>query len=330
MLGKYVLKRILIAVPTLLVISVIVFWIIHLPPGSFLEWKVQQMSESGQTDMTEIQQLRIQYRIDAPLPIQYVNWITKFVTGDLGESFEEQVKVTKILWRLVPNSILLTVCAMLLSWAVAVPFGIIAAVKKNSVFDYVLTFVGLAALATPGFVVALVFMVIMQGIDPLYDPTGLLSEKFTGEALTWAKVVDFLKHLVIPVFILGIAGSAGLIRIMRANVIDELKKQYVLCARARGLHPALVVLRYPVRVAINPVVSNIGLILPRMISGSVIIGMVLSLPILGPRLLQALQAQDTYLAADIVFIQCILAIVGILISDILLAMVDPRIKFSGK
>jgi len=162
---------------------------------------------------------------------------------------------------------------------------------------------------------------------PNFDPTGLISPQYSGQPWTWAKLGDLLKHIWVPIFILGVAGTAGMIRILRANVIDELRKQYVLAARARGLHPALVVMRYPVRVAINPLVSGVGLILPGIISGSVIISIVLGLPTVGPKLIQALFSKDTYLASSIVFFQCILAIVGIMISDILLAMVDPRIKF---
>ncbi len=330
MLGRYVLQRILIAVPTLLIISFGVFMVIQLPPGSYVEFKIQQMQEEGQADMAEIERLTRTYRLDDPLPVQYLYWIGNFIQGDLGDSFEDQQPVTRILKERIPTSIALSVSALLLTWIVAIPFGISAAVKQNSVWDYMLTFIGLAALATPGFVLALVFMMIAWKIDPQFDPTGLFSPEFHGVEWSWAKVVDMMKHLWIPVVILGVAGTAGMIRILRANVIDELRKQYVLCARARGVHPALVVLKYPVRVAINPLISNVGLILPRLISGSVIISIVLQLQTLGPRLFTALQAQDTYLAADIVFIQCILAVVGILISDILLAMVDPRIRFGGR
>ena len=186
-------------------------------------------------------------------------------------------------------------------------------------------------MATPAFVIALIFMVAMQAYDPTFDPSGLISQEYVDESwLYWPKIADLLKHIWIPVGILGLGGTAGMIRILRANVIDELRKQYVLCARARGLHPAVVVLRYPVRVAINPLMSSVGLILPRIISGSMIISIVMNLPTLGPKVLAALQSQDTYMAASCIFIQCILAIVGILISDIMLSVVDPRIKFGSK
>jgi len=225
----------------------------------------------------------------------------------------------------------ISLVTVLFTWAIALPFGILAAVKKNTLWDYGLTFVGLIAMATPAFVIALIFQVLMKNWWPGYDPTGLISAHLLDRP--WydlARLADLLKHLSVPVIILSTGGTAGMIRILRANVIDEMRKQYVLCARARGLHPALVVLRYPVRVALNPFMSNIGLILPEIISGSMIIAIVLALPTLGPRLLQAIMSQDTYLAASCVFIECILAVVGVLLSDIMLAIVDPRIRFEAK
>ena len=331
MLIRYVIKRIVVSIPVLLTISFAVFMIIQLPPGSYLDTRIEQMQREGQVDMVEIESLRERYHFDRPETVQYVYWIKGFLTGDMGKSFEDGTDVTEILKKYLPVTAAISIFTILFTWSIAIPFGIFAAVKKNTVWDYVLTFIGLAAMATPSFVVALVFQVAMQSWWPEFDPTGLISTNLSG--LPWyapAVIFDLLKHLFVPVFILGVQGTAGMIRIMRANVIDELRKQYVLCARARGLHPALVVLRYPVRVAINPFMSNIGLILPRIISGSLIISVVLGLPTLGPRLLQALMSQDTYLASSIVFVQCILAIVGILVSDILLSVVDPRIKFESK
>lgn len=331
MLIRYIIKRILVSIPVLLVISFSVFMVIQLPEGSFLDAKIEQMQSEGQVDMTQIENLRKQYHFDRPLPVQYVYWIGNFVRGDLGKSFEDSTPVIDKLKKFVPVTMAISLFTILFTWAIAVPFGIFAAVKKNTLWDYVLTFVGLAGLATPAFVIALVFQVMMKNWWKGYDPTGLVSESLRD--MPWyslAVIRDVATHLLVPVVILGIAGTAGMIRIMRANVIDELKKQYVLCARARGLHPALVVLRYPVRVAINPFMSNIGLILPRIISGSMIISIVLALPTLGPEVLKALMSQDTYLAASCVFVQCILAVIGILISDVLLSVVDPRIKFEAK
>ena len=341
MLIRYIIKRILISIPVLLVISFAVFMLVQLPPGSFIEARVDQMMREGTYDPVEIEQLKEQYHFDEHPVIQYVHWIKNFVRGSLGDSFETESPVTGILARYVPVTIAISLATILLTWSIAIPFGIIAAVKKNTILDYLLTFIGLAALATPQFVLALVFMVLMQKWIPTFDPTGLISAQYVDQAWTgfsqfgwslanWPKIGNLMKHLWIPVCILGVAGTAGMIRILRANVIDELRKQYVLCARARGLHPAVVVLRYPVRVAINPFMSNIGLILPAIISGSTIISIVLNLPTLGPVVFRALQSQDTYLAASCVFIQCILAIVGILISDILLSLVDPRIRFEAK
>jgi len=330
MLIRYIIHRLLIAIPTLLIISFLVFMLIQLPPGSFIDTKIAAMQESGQVDMAEIESLRDQYHFDQPLIVQYFWWMAGFVTGDMGRSFETDTEVTTILADLVPVTAAISIFTILFTWAIAIPFGITAAVQRNTWWDYAMTFIGLTAMATPAFVIALVFQVMMQSIWPQFDPTGLISRQYVDEPWSLAKFVDLLKHLWVPVFILGVAGTAGMIRILRANVIDELRKQYVLCARARGVHPVKVIIKYPVRVAINPLVSSVGMILPQIISGSMIISIVLGLPTLGPRVLEALMSQDTYLASSAVFIQCVLAVVGILISDILLAVVDPRIKFDGR
>ena len=329
MLRRYLIKRLFIAIPTLLIISFSVFMVIQMPPGSYLDSRIEAMKMEGQVDWAEIEALRAEYHFDRPLLVQYFYWIGGFVTGDLGKSFADDSEVSAIIAQYLPVTAAISVFTILFTWAIAIPFGVIAAVKRNTAWDYFLTFIGLAALATPGFVIALVFQVIMQQLWPNFDPTGLFNPAYEGQPWSFAKFFDLLRHLWVPVVILGVAGTAGMIRLLRANVIDELRKQYVLCARARGVHPALVVVRYPMRVAITPMVASVGMILPRIISGSMIISIVLGLPTLGPKLLEALMNQDTYLATSIVFIQCILAVVGIMISDMLLVLVDPRIKFEG-
>jgi len=331
MLGRYVIKRILISIPVLLAISFSVFMVIQLPPGSYIDSKKEQMRREGRWDPVEIEQLQQFYRINDPLPVQYGHWIKNFVRGDLGRSWSQEAPVTEVLRDYVPNTAIISAITILFTWSIAIPFGILAAVKRNTVWDYALTFVGLAALATPAFVLAIIVQAIMQHQWPTFNPSGLVSDNVADLPwYSWRFLSDLAKHLLVPVIIVGVAGTAGMIRIMRANVIDELRKQYVLCARARGVHPALVVLRYPVRVAINPLVSSVGLVLPELISGLIIISIVLGLPTLGPVTLQSLLEKDTYLATDVVFIECILAVVGILISDILLSVVDPRIKFEAK
>ena len=330
MLIRYILRRLLIAIPTLLVISLIIFLVIQLPPGNFLDYRLEQMQKEGQVDPAEIQALHDRYHFDEPILVRYVYWMRGFVTGDLGKSFETDAEVTQILADLLPPTIAISVCSILLTWIVAFPFGIIAATRRNTGWDYSLTFLGLVAMATPPFILALVFQVVMQHFSPNFDPTGLVSQQYQGHPWSFGKVLDLLMHLWVPVVILGVAGTASMIRILRANLIDELKKQYVLCAMARGVHPVVAILRYPLRVAINPFISSIGLLLPALIGGSMIIEIVLGLPTLGPRLLQALQSQDVYLASSCIFIHCILTVVGILISDVLLSLVDPRIRFGGK
>ncbi len=327
MLMKYLIRRVLIAVPTLLIISFLVFWIIQIPEGNFIDHMRRQMEEEGMVDEAALAAMEKEFHINDPMIVQYFHWITSFARGDLGKSVQPGNKfVTEILGELIPNTIAISIGALLISWGVAIPFGIIAAVKKNTTFDYLLTFIGLTAMATPAFVIALIFQTFMVETFPGYSAIGFSS----GFEDYWIDKLDFAAHMFIPIFILGVAGTAGMIRILRANVIDELKKQYVLCARARGVHPVKVVLRYPVRVAINPFISNVGLILPTLISGSMIIAIVLQLETLGPQTLKAIMDQDMNLAAGAVFIQCILAVIGILLSDILLSLVDPRIKFEKK
>ncbi|MBN2583660.1 MAG: ABC transporter permease [Planctomycetes bacterium] len=333
-MGRYILKRALLAIPTLLLISFSIFMFIQLPPGSYVEVKIEEMKKEGQVDMAEVNQLVNRYKLDKPAYVQYTYWMGGLLKGDMGESFVDKKDVTDILAERLPPTATISILTILLTWTIAVPFGIFAAVKKNTVWDYLLTFIGLAAMATPGFVLALVFQMISvhwaESHGTTFDPSGLFSREYLGQPWSIDKILDMMKHIWIPVVILGVAGTAGMIRILRANVIDELRKQYVLCARARGLHPVMVILRYPVRVAINPMISNIGLVLPTIISGTLIIAKVLNLETVGPKLLTALQNQDTYLAASIVFMECVLAVIGILISDILLSMVDPRIKFGSK
>jgi peptide/nickel transport system permease protein len=330
MLARYILKRLLIAIPTLLLISLAVFTIIQLPPGSYLDARLEAMQKEGAVDKAELQALEDQYHISQPLLVQYVYWLGGFLTGDLGRSFETGVPVSETLRDQLPSTIAVSIFAIALTWVLAVPLGIIAAVKRNTPWDYGLTLLSLTVMATPGFILALVFQLLMQWMWPGFDPTGLVSRSQADAPMSMAKLLDIGAHLIVPAVILGVGGTAGMIRILRANMIDELKKQYVLCARARGLHPAMVILRYPLRVAINPFIANVGNILPHIISGSVVISVVLGLPTLGPTLLTAIMSQDTYLATSIIFIQCILCVIGVLLSDILLAAVDPRIKFDAK
>jgi len=248
MLIRYLIKRLLVSIPVLLVVSFSVFMVIQLPKGSFLDARIERMQSEGEVDEVEIENLRKQYHFDRPLPVQYVYWIGNFVRGDLGRSFEDNTPVIDVLKKYVPVTAAISLFTILFTWSIAVPFGIFAAVKKNTLWDYLLTFIGLAGLATPAFVIALVFQVMMKNWWKGYDPTGLVSESLRD--LPWyslAVIRDVAAHLLVPVVILGIAGTAGMIRIMRANVIDELKKQSVLCARARGLHPARGVQRCPAR-----------------------------------------------------------------------------------
>lgn len=328
MLG-YIIKRIILMVPTMIGISVIAFLIIQLPPGDYLTSVIARMSDSGQTvDPAEVARLRRIYGLDDPVLVQYWHWITGIVLrGDFGYSFEWGRPVSELIWERIGATLGVSVAALLFVWAVSLPIGIYSAVRRHSIGDHVFTFFGFLGLAIPNFILALTLMYVSykyfgQSVGGLYSP------EFVGEPMSLAKFWDLLKHLWIPVVVIGTAGTASLIRILRANLTDELSKPYVVTARAKGLREFDVVMKYPVRIALNPFVSAIGWVLPQLISGVTITAIVLNLPTAGPMLIRALVSQDMYLAGSFIFLMGILTLVGMLISDLLLALLDPRIRFT--
>jgi peptide/nickel transport system permease protein len=327
MLLAYILRRMLWAVPFLFAASLIAFALISAPPGDYLTTFAATLAQSGDiVDQARLDALRERYGLDQSFFVQYLHWISGVLRGDFGISFEWQQPVSQLIWERMALSITLAFSTLLFTWAVAFPIGIYSAVKKYSIGDYVVTAVGFFGLATPNFLVALVLMyvaVVYFGADV----SGLFSEAYKQAPWSWAKVGDLLSHLWIPVIILGMSSAASLIRIMRANLLDELHKPYVTTARAKGLSEFRLIIKYPVRLALNPFVSTIGWAFPHLISGAVITAFVLSLPTSGPLLLQALLAQDMYLAGAFILLLCCLSIIGMLVSDILLALVDPRIRF---
>ena len=327
-MGQYILHRLLLVIPTLLVISIISFVIIQLPPGDFLSSYIASLEASGQVvDAAQIEALRAQYGLGDPIFVQYWKWLTGVLQGNFGYSFQWQRPVSELLGERLLLTVALSCTSLLLIWGISFPIGIYSAVRQYSVGDYVFTLLSFIGLGVPNFLLALVLMWFAYSHFGTAIG-GLFSNEYAEAPWSLDKVLDLLEHLWIPALVLAIGGIAGLIRIMRANLLDELHKQYVVTARAKGMGESRLTLKYPVRVALNPFVSTIGWTLPGIVSGSIIVSVVLNLPTTGPLLLTALQSQDMYLAGAILLLLSILTVIGSLISDILLAWLDPRIRFS--
>jgi peptide/nickel transport system permease protein len=325
---QFIIRRILYMIPTLFLISIVSFIIIQLPPGDYLTSLVATMASTGETvDRAALVALEQRYGLGQPVYVQYWKWISGIVLrGDFGQSFEWNQPVSALLWGRLALTFVLSLATLLFTWVVAFPIGIYSAVRQYSLGDYVTTVIGYVGLAIPNFLLALVMMYVSfkyfnQSVGGLFSP------EYQDAPWSVAKVIDMLAHLWIPVVIIGTAGTAGLIRIMRANLLDELHKPYVVTARAKGLSEYKLLLKYPVRVALNPFVSTLGWTLPTLVSGAAIISIVLSLPTTGPLLLRALMSQDMYLAGSFILMLSTLTVVGTLISDILLAWLDPRIRY---
>lgn len=323
----YILRRIAYMVPTLFLISIVAFMIIQLPPGSFLDSIVAQMSSSGESvDSAALEALKARYSLDQPIFAQYSTWMWNIIAhGDFGQSFQWNQPVSRLLRERLGLTIAFGIATVLFTWIVAIPIGIFSAVRQYSAGDYVFTTVGFLGLATPNFLLALVFMYIGykyfgQSVGGLFSPAYQNAEWNLG------KVLDLLSHLWIPVVVLGMAHTAGLIRVLRGQLLDELRKPYVVAARARGIPELRILFRYSVRVAINPFISTIGWTLPSLVGGEIIVAQVMSLNTTGPLLLQALTGQDMYLAGSIILIVSVLTVIGTLISDLLLAWIDPRVR----
>ena len=325
MLG-YILRRLLVAIGTVWAVSVISFVIIQLPPGDYVTSYIAQMAATGSiVSEQEAENLRRQYGLDQPMYVQYYKWMAQVVRGNFGMSMEWRRPVAEVIGDRLVLTMVVSFAALLLTWVLALPIGIYSAVRQYSLGDYLFTFVGFIGLAIPSFLLALVILYL--GFV-LFEANigGLFASEYQDAPWTLAKVWDLLKHLPIPALILGLAGTAQQIRIMRANLLDELRKPYVVTARAKGLSEAKVILKYPVRVALNPFASTVGYLFPYIVSGSIIVSLVLSLPTVGPLLLKALIAQDMFLAGTIVLMLGVMTVIGTLISDIVLVVIDPRIR----
>jgi peptide/nickel transport system permease protein len=323
----FIVKRIFWMVPSLVAVSFLSFVLIQLPPGDFVTTHIATLAASNElVDQNTAADLRSRFGLDQPMIVQYFKWITGILLrGDFGLSFEWQQPVGDLIWERMALTLLLTFSTLLATWSIALPIGVFSAVKKYSIGDYVVTFFSFLGLAVPSFLLALVLMYI-AAVEYGQEVGGLFSAQYVNAPWSFDKVVDLMQHLWIPVIILAVSGTASLIRVMRANMLDELHKPYVTTARAKGLSEFNLLVKYPVRLALNPFISTIAWLLPNLVSGSIIVAIVLSLPTAGPLLLQSLMSQDMYLAGAFVLLTCTLTLVGSLISDILLAFVDPRIR----
>jgi peptide/nickel transport system permease protein len=325
MLG-YIGRRLALGLFTVWAVSVLSFVIIQLPQGDFVTTHLAELAANGNSsDAFEAERLRAEYGLDQPMFVQYLSWIGQVVQGDFGMSFDWNRPVVDVIGDRLVLSMVVSIAAIIFTWAVALPIGVYSAVRRYSVGDHVFTFFGFLGLAIPNFLLALILMYL--GFTLFGGSVGgLFSPEYENAAWSLGKAWDLLKHLVVPAIVLGTAGTAQLIRIMRANLLDELRKPYVITARAKGLTERRVVARYPVRVALNPFASSIGFLFPQVVSGSIVVSIVLSLPTVGPLLLRALQAQDMYLAGAIVLLLGVMTVIGTLVSDLVLMWLDPRIR----
>ena len=326
-MSSYIIRRLLIMVPTVALVAVLTFVVVELPPGDYASRVADAMEQRGENvDMEYIQAIRELYRLDDPTFVRFFRWLGGFMTGDLGYSIEYRMPVRNVFAQRFPITILLSIASMLFTWAVAFPIGLYSAVRQYSFGDYFWSVVGFIGLSVPNFLLALVLM--------FYSAKyfggaigGLFSKEFQDAAWSIPKVVNLMQNLAIPVIVIGTASTAGLIRILRANLLDELKRPYVELARAKGLTERRLIVKYPLRIAINPFLSGAGSILPGLISGAVITEIVLDLPAMGPVFLRAIRAEDMQLVASYLLILAILTVIGTLISDLLLAVADPRIRY---
>jgi peptide/nickel transport system permease protein len=326
---RYLARRFAIGLFTIWAVSVLSFAIIQLPPGDFVTTYVARLAESGGASAgVEMARLRADYGLDQPLFVQYLKWMGRVIQGDFGMSFDWNRPVADVIGDRLALSMVVSLAAIIFTWTVALPIGVYVAVRKYSIMDYALTLIGFVGLAVPSFLLALVLLYVgFQFFGTSIG--GLFSPEFENAPWSLAKMWDLAKHLVVPAIVLGVAGTAQLIRVMRANLLDELGKPYVTTARAKGLTERKLIAKYPVRVALNPFASAIGFLFPQVVSGTIIVSIVLSLPTVGPLLLSALRAQDMFLAGTIVLLLGVLTVVGTLVSDLILMWLDPRIRHAG-
>lgn len=326
---NFLIRRLLVMIPTLIAISILVFTLIQLPPGDYLTAQLAELQAQGDsTAQQQIEFLRAEYGLDKPLYVQYWNWATGLLQGDLGHSFEFNKPVADVLGDRLLLTFILNFATIIFIWVVSFPIAVYSATHQYSVGDYGLTFIGFIGLATPNFLLALVLLYLANvwfgtSIGGLMDP------QYLDQPWSVDKALSVLAHLWVPVVVIGTSGTAAMIRRLRANLLDELRKHYVTTARAKGMGEARLLVKYPLRMALNPFVADIGNLLPQVVSGAAIVSVVMSLPTAGPLLVKALQSQDMFLAGSFLMFLAMLTVIGVFISDILLALLDPRIRVGG-
>ncbi|WP_420548489.1 ABC transporter permease [Curvivirga sp.] len=325
----YIARRLLIMIPTMLVISALVFIIIQLPPGDYLTTLINELQAQGESGEERIAYYRELYGLDQPMIVQYFNWLWGMLHGDFGHSFEYDLPVSEVVGDRMSLTFVLNFFTILFIYIVAFPIGVYSAVRQYSVGDYSLTLIGYLGLATPNFLLALILLYIAKAYFGV-DVGGLMDEQYIDAPWSMDKALSVLEHLWVPVIVIGTSGTASMIRRLRANLLDELHKQYVITARAKGLSPKKALVKYPLRMALNPFISDIGNLIPDVISGSAIVAVVLGLETTGPMLLNALLAQDIYLAGSFLMFVALLTVVGMLVSDLALALLDPRIRLGAE
>ena len=327
-MGAFIVRRLLMLVPFLILVSALSFVVIQLPPGSFIDtYRRNLEAQGGTVNEAQLKALEARYGLDKPVIVQYGVWISNIVLhGDFGNSFRYQRPVVDILWERVPRTVGISLLSILFTWIIAIPLGILSAIKQYSIWDYLLTFLSFIGLSVPAFLLAILLMYVVF-TQTGWLVTGLYSPQFQNAPWSLAKFVDLLKNIWLPLLVLAVTGAAGTIRVLRATLLDELQKPYVTTARAKGLSERRVILKYPVRLAINPMISTIGWLLPAVVGGELVVSKVLNLPTVGPIILEATLAQDMFLAGSFVLILSMLTLIGTLVSDICLAWLDPRIRY---
>jgi len=326
---RYFVQRLLVMIPTLIVISIAIFVIIQAPPGDYLETYIEELRSQGEAvDPAKIEFLRRTYGLDLPFYMQYLKWAGGLLQGNLGYSFEHSMPVSEVVGDRLSLTVVVSLASILFVWVVSFPIAVYSAVRQYSIGDYVFTFLGYLGLATPSFLLALILLYFAKEYFDI-SIGGLMDPQYMGQSWSWGKFQSILSHLWIPVLVIGLPGTAGMIRRLRANLLDELNKQYVITGRAKGLPPGRLLVKYPLRISLNPFIADIGSLLPELISGSVIVSVVMSLPLTGPMLLDALRSQDMYLAGSFLMFMAFLTVVGVFISDVMLALLDPRIRLGA-
>lgn len=326
---RYIFYRTMVMIPTLILASIVIFTIIQLPPGDYVETYIGELLASGETvDLARVEYLREEYGLNKPMWQRYLIWITNFAQGDFGYSFEFQRPVSEVVGNRLWLTMLVSFFTIILTWIIAFPIGIYSATHQYSWGDYGLTFLGLLGMATPNFLLALVMMYLAKTYFGV-SIGGLMDKEFVDQPMSWPKFWSIMEHLIVPTIVIGTAGTAAMIRRLRANLLDELQKQYVITAKAKGVRPFKALVKYPLRMSLNFFVADIGSLLPAIISGAEIVAIVLSLQTTGPLLIAALQSQDMYLAGSFLMFLATLTVIGVLLSDIALGFLDPRIRLSG-